>query len=180
MMGDHYHHLIINIQTNTSLLTLIYWSVWYQHPIWCRYADMQRCRYADMHQFPRIKSDTHKTLTQPRKDLKEIKHKKNIKNTKEHKNSNRVGCPNKLSFLSNVASNFISPCFPHFFPFSNAFPSDLQSTKDAFPFRPQVSSQLSSQTAAVGSTRAQSSSSTQQPGDRRTALLSPTVGLLLS
>ena len=79
-----------------------------------------------------------------------------------------------------MASNFISPCFPYFFPFSNAFPSDLQSIKDACPFRPQVSSQLSSQTAAVGSTRAQSSSSTQQPGDRRTALLSPTVGLLLS
>ena len=76
MMDDHYHHLIITIQTNTSLLTLMYWPVWYQHPIWCRYADMQRCRYADMHQFPRIKSDTHKTLTQPRKDLKEVKHKK--------------------------------------------------------------------------------------------------------
>ena len=60
MMGDHYHHLIITIQTNTSLLTLMYWPVWYQHPIWCRYAEMQRCRYADMHQFPRIKSDTHK------------------------------------------------------------------------------------------------------------------------
>ena len=72
----HDHHLIITTQTNTSLLTLMYWPVWYQHPIWCRYADMQRCRYADMHQFPRIKSDTHKTLTQPRKDLKEVKHKK--------------------------------------------------------------------------------------------------------
>ena len=55
-----------------------------------------------------------------------------------------------------------------------------------------VSSPLSSQTTTVGSTRAQSSSSTQQPGDRRTALLSlrltwhtallspPAVGLLLS
>ena len=60
LMDDHDHHLIITTQTNTSLLTLMYWPVWYQHPIWCRYADMQRCRYADMHQFPRIKSDTHK------------------------------------------------------------------------------------------------------------------------
>ena len=60
MMDDHYHHLSITIQTNTSLLTLMYWPVWYQHPIWCRYADMQRCKYADMHQFPRIKSDTHR------------------------------------------------------------------------------------------------------------------------
>ena len=42
---------------------------------------------------------------------------KKHKNTKEHKNSNRVGCPNKLSFLSNVASNFLSPCFPHSFLF---------------------------------------------------------------
>ena len=67
-----------------------------------------------------------------------------------------------------------------FFSFPNAFPSDLQSTKNAFPFRPQVSSQLSNQTAAVNSTRAQSSSSTQQPRDRYTALLSPAVDLLLS
>ena len=58
LMDDHDHHLIITTQTNTSLLTLMYWPVWYQHPIWCRYADMQRCKYADMHQFPRIKGNT--------------------------------------------------------------------------------------------------------------------------
>ena len=56
----HDHHLIITTQTNTSLLTLMYRPVWSQYPIWCRYVEMQRCRYADMHQFPRIKSDTHK------------------------------------------------------------------------------------------------------------------------
>ena len=56
----HDHHLIITTQTNTSLLTLMYRPVWSQYPIWCRYVEMQRCRYADMHQFPRVKSDTHK------------------------------------------------------------------------------------------------------------------------
>ena len=88
--------------------------------------------------------------------------------------------PQQTFLFKQRGIQFYISLFSSFFPFSNAFPSDLQSTKDAFPFRPQVSSQLSSQTAAVGSTRAQSSSSTQQPGDRRTALLSPTVGLLLS
>ena len=73
-----------------------------------------------------------KTLTQPRKDLKEVKHKKH-KNTKEHKNSNRVGCPNKLSFLSNVASNFISPCFPHFFLFQMHFLPTSSPPKMHFP-----------------------------------------------
>ena len=88
--------------------------------------------------------------------------------------------PQQTFLFKQRGIQFYISLFSLFFPFSNAFPSDLQSTKDAFPFRPQVSSQLSSHTAAVGSTRAQSSSSTQQPGDRRTALLSPTVGLLLS
>ena len=88
--------------------------------------------------------------------------------------------PQQTFLFKQRGIQFYISLFSLFFPFSNAFPSDLQSIKDAFPFRPQVSSQLSSQTAAVGSTRAQSSSSTQQPGDRRTALLSPTVGLLLS
>ena len=88
--------------------------------------------------------------------------------------------PQQTFLLKQRGIQFYISLFSLFFPFSNASPSDLQSTKDASPFRPQVSSQLSSQTAAVGSTQTQSSSSTQQPGDRRTALLSPAVGLLLS
>ena len=99
--------------------------------------------------------------------------------------------PQKLPFLKQHGIQFYISLFSSFLSFSNAFPSDLQSIKDAIPFRPQASSPLSSQTTTVGSTRAQSSSSTQQPGDRRTALLSlrltwhtallsPAVGLLLS
>ena len=79
-----------------------------------------------------------KILTKPSKDLKEVKT-KSIKKTQKHKNSNRVGCPIKTFLLSNGTSNFLSPCFPHFFfPFQMHFPSDLQSTKNAFPFRPPV------------------------------------------
>ena len=103
----------------------------------------------------------------------------NIKKHKSIKNPNRVGCPIKTFFLSNGASNFLSPCFL-FFLFQMHFLPTSSPPKDAFPFRPQVSSQLSNQTAAVNSTRAQSSSSTQQPRDRYTALLSPAVDLLLS
>ena len=55
-----------------------------------------------------------KTLTKPSKDLKEVKTKKH-KKTQKHKNSNRVGCPIKTFLLSNRTSNFLSPCFPHFF-----------------------------------------------------------------
>ena len=168
----HDHHLIITTQTNTSLLTLMYRPVWSQYPIWCRYVEMQRCRYADMHQFPRIKSDTHKvelpthlgsivvqvcawshrsifrqsdklnhgsilytvrnivsllfppwgsqpwlmkqintlyigciswesvkrTLTQPRKDLKEVKHKKNIKTQKSIKILTGLDAPTNFPF----------------------------------------------------------------------------------
>jgi len=112
-----------------------------------------------------------KTLTQLRKDLKEIKHKKNIKNTKSIRILTGLDAP-KLPFLKQHGIQFYISLFSSFLSFSNAFPSDLQSIKDAIPFRPQASSPLSSQTTTVGSTRAQSSSSTQQPGDRRTALLS--------
>ena len=70
--------------------------------------------------------------------------------------------------------------FSSFFPFFKCISFRPPVHQNAFPFRPQVSSQLSNQTAAVNSTRAQSSSSTQQPRDRYTALLSPAVDLLLS
>ena len=175
LSSPNYHHTDQYLTVNIDVLACMV-STSYLVQI-CRYAEMQICRYAPISQDQKWHTQN---LNSTAQRFERSQTQKKHKNTKEHKNSNRVGCPNKLSFLSNVASNFISPCFPYFFPFSNAFPSDLQSIKDACPFRPQVSSQLSSQTAAVGSTRAQSSSSTQQPGDRRTALLSPAVGLLLS
>ena len=62
---------------------------------------------------------------------------KEHKKHKKHKNSNRVGCPNKLSFLKQHGIQFYISLFSSFLSFSNAFPSDLQSIKDAIPFRPQ-------------------------------------------
>ena len=167
LSSPNYHHTDQYLTVNIDVLACMV-STSYLVQI-CRYAEMQICRYAPISQDQKWHTQN---LNSTAQRFERSQTQKKHKNTKEHKNSNRVGCPNKLSFLSNVASNFISPCFPHFFPFSNAFPSDLQSTKNAFPFRPQVSSQLSNQTAAVNSTRAQSSSSTQQPRDRYTALLS--------
>ena len=72
--------------------------------------------------------------------------------------------------------------FSSFFPFQMHFPSDLQSTKNAFPFRPPTNqtnkpSKLSNQTAAVNPTRAHNSSSTQQPRERYTAILRHTAVL---
>ena len=58
---------------------------------------------------------------------------KSIKKTQKHKNSNRVGCPIKTFLLSNVASNFLSPCFPHFSLFQMHFLPTSSPPKMHFP-----------------------------------------------
>ena len=104
---------------------------------------------------------------------------KEHKKHKKYKNSNRVGCPktslskatwHPILYLPVFLISFLFKCI--------SFRPSVHQRCNSLPTT--VSSPLSSQTTTVGSTRAQSSSSTQQPGDRRTALLSPTVGLLLS
>ena len=112
-----------------------------------------------------------KTLTQPRKDLKEIKHKKNIKNTKSIRILTGLDAP-KLPFLKQHGIQFYISLFSSFLSFSNAFPSALQSIKDAIPFRPQSLHHCPVRRRQLVRRGHKAVLRPSSRGDRRTALLS--------
>ena len=145
----------------------------------CRYAEMQICRYAPISQDQQINTlyigciswESVKNLNTTAQRFERNQTQKEHKKHKKYKNSNRVGCPktslskatwHPILYLPVFLISFLFKCI--------SFRPSVHQRCNSLPTT--VSSPLSSQTTTVGSTRAQSSSSTQQPGDRRTALLS--------